>query len=714
MTRRPRGVMLVGIALVAMAAAAVATLPQPLSGYLFELSPYQYGDVLGATVVAALRVWTFWTVFGGILAAILVRIDPTMDGVDAALGGALGVWIVAFVAGNALGPLGLLNGWTTWTLVAAAAAVLARLGLPERPRVAMTPGLWLVAATVALIGPGLLAIQLGHVVAPFMDVLATPASAQRVLTFGTYQPTDSDPYGYWDAGSQCPAAELLYAFLSLGGGVQFAALGQTAAIVPLAALLILAVYRLGRAIGGDDVGGFAALGLLATVLFRVLPYSHGRTITYVLVAAGLAWFVDPAASRVRRVLAGLVLGTAVASHAVVGTLGMGVAALTVLFDAFDLGALRFVASVGLLAGASLFAAPEISVGTRTSVAYPLLTLAQGLGVVLIATSARALAGPPPHARLVTRLLRWALTLGVLWAWTRTPPWIGGVQDHQTRLPLLFYCGGIGLAVMLWADRPRASTVRLAPVALAIALGAAAEKASADWWQTFADPRVRIAVQGFFRKVDYWYPFVWTVPAGFLFAWIGRRTAFAVAALVMLAVLFYPRAPLGDPNYAQQSIAEAWAQQAALAKGGYWGSAGHRRWAQTPAELAVARLFRDEIDAGRIGFDTHVLHVEPFVMLNEDAVLFSIYTGINDDTYIADPDWQPDISNVGGRVFARRDLPAGLDARPPYVVVHDRTRNNRALPEETQKLIAESLPDYDEIFADDGVRVLRRPDLRPTE
>ena len=28
------------------------------------------------------------------------------------------------------------------------------------------------------------------------------------------------------------------------------------------------------------------------------------------------------------------------------------------------------------------------------------------------------------------------------------------------------------------------------------------------------------------------------------------------------------------------------------------------------------------------------------------------------------------------------------------------------------MISEALPDYDELFAEDGVRLLRRPDLRP--
>jgi hypothetical protein len=286
-----------------------------------------------------------------------------------------------------------------------------------------------------------------------------------------------------------------------------------------------------------------------------------------------------------------------------------------------------------------------------------------------------------------------------------------LQNHQDRFPLLFYGAAVGLVVMLGLDRKRDSPVGLAPIVLALALGMVAEKVSAEYWQSFGDPRVRIAVQGFYRKVDYWYPFVWVVPAGWLCAWLARWTSTGVATMALMAALFYPWGPLEDPNYHQQSIAEGWAQQTALAKGGYWGSTGHRRFAQSDAEREVARLLMTEVDAGRITFDTHVLHVEPYVVLYEDVVLFSIYTGINDDTYVV-ADWEPDISNVGGRIYPRRELPAALAKRPPYVVVHDRTKNARTLPEVGAEMVATALPDYEEIFADDGVRVLRRPDLRP--
>lgn len=699
------------VAGVAVAALAVWTLPPHLWEYLFVLPVQQYGEVLPHTLSAFVLVSAFWTVSALVWAGILLRLDPTMGRTDAVLGGYLAVWVLSFFAGNLLGPLGLMTSAVVWATVLGSALVLVWLGPPTITLARPTPGLWILALGFGLIAPGLLAVQLGAPLAPFMDILATPASAQRVMTFARYEPLDSDPYGYWDAGSQCPASELLYAWLALGSGVPYAALGQTGAVVLLGALMMLAVYRLGRSVGGDVAGGFAGMLVVATVLFRVLPYSHGRTISHVLVAAGLAWFCERPGSSVRRVLGGLVLATAVGAHAVVGALAMGVAALTVVLDAVDLGVKKTLAAIGLLAGASLFAFPEVVVGIRLATPYPTVPVVQLLGIIVIVVCARTFAGPPVRHALLPRVLRWGLALLLVWAAVRTPPLVGGLQDHAKRFPLLFYGGAAGILAMLWCDRSRLTPMRVAPVLCALFLGGLAEKISAEYWQTFADPRVRIAVQGFYRKVDYWYPFVWTVPMGCLVALLARWVSTPLATFGLVAVLFYPWGVHADPNYNHQSMAVIWAQQAALARGGYWGGTGHRRWGQTPAEFEVARLLRQEVAAGRIDFDTHVTHLEPFVMLSEDNVLFSVYTGINDDTYIAG-EWELDISNVGGRVHTRRDIADALAGRPPYVVVHDRTRNGRTLPEPAAGLVASTLADYEVLFEDDGVRLLRRPDLRP--
>src|SRR5258706_515253 len=66
----------------------------------------------------------------------------------------------------------------------------------------ISPGLWIAIVSAVLTVPPLLLLQLGSPVPPYMDILATPAAAQRILTFGRYLPFDNDPYGYWGSALQ--------------------------------------------------------------------------------------------------------------------------------------------------------------------------------------------------------------------------------------------------------------------------------------------------------------------------------------------------------------------------------------------------------------------------------------------------------------------------------------------------------------------------------
>jgi hypothetical protein len=163
-------------------------------------------------------------------------------------------------------------------------------------------------------------------------------------------------------------------------------------------------------------------------------------------------------------------------------------------------------------------------------------------------------------------------------------------------------------------------------------------------------------------------------------------------------------PLRDPNYYQVSLAECVAEQIGVAKNGYWAN----RWAQTPAELALMDVLRAEIAAGRITIGTHIVHLSPAIYLYKDVVLFSVYTGIDDDPYISD--YKPDRAMAGGRIRPIEEVHALLAARPrpPYVVVHDQTAEGTKLAETYA-----DLPDfagYEELFNRDGVRLLRaRPD-----
>jgi len=693
--------LLIAVAAVLIAVVSVAALKQHQLDYIFESPWTGFDTILPHTAWAAFKVWTFWSVAAAILGGIALRVEPRLGLLDATIAGFTGVWIFAYLGGNALGPIGLFRSSTIWALLAVGCVWLWRAP-PRIERRRISSGHKLVLLTGVLTMPGLLLVQLGSPVPPYMDIFATPAAAQRIVTFGRYLPFDNDPYGYWNPSSQLPGLELFYALLALGSR-SLAVLADTAAIVPMAGLLILTTYRLGKTIAGDTVGGMATLFLCATILFRVLPYMHGRSVSFVLVGAGLAFILDERRNTARLTLGALALATAVASHAIIGTLGMAVASFAVMTG----GGVNALAGVGLMAGASLVALPTIHVGLQIPVYYPLLPLEQVLGVALIAVAARRLNASAVTDRL--RWLRWGFTVLAVAAllWHPYPLLLG---NHPLRFPLLVYGGGLGLGLMLLMDR-RPSRALLGPVTFALLLGMAVEYVSNRWHVMLTDPGVRVAMYNWFHKVGDWYPYILVFPTAYLAAWLSRTVSRRAAMLVVLAFLFFPwrdrldpsLGPAGqtaDPNYHQHSISEAWAYQMETGKRGHWGNTRDRRWAQSPAELELAEVLRGEVAAGRITPATHVVHLSAFVSLYQDVLLFSVYTGINDDPYLTNHVFNP--SDAGSRLRPIEEVHARLAERPPYVVIHN---------EPSVQLAPEALHGYEEIFNRDGVRLLREASVR---
>lgn len=702
-----------GLVVLVLAAIALATLDGPPAEHIFREHFWaEFWEVLPHTGFAAVKVWSFWAVGGCTLGALLLRLEPRLGRLDAGIGGFFGLWIGAYFFANLLGPLGLWRGWSIWLGFAGMAAALWRLGPPALARRAPAPGVQLALLAFLLLFPTTAALQLGSPVPPFMDVLATPASAQRIVTFGRYLPFDNDPYGYWDAASQCPGNELLYAFLALGTDTDPAVLAQSAALVPMLGLLLLGVYRLGKSIAGDRAGGMAALFLCATVLPRVIAYMHGRSVTFALVGAGLGLLLDAVRLPARTVLAALLLGTAVASHAIIGFFGMAAAAGAVGFWLLAGQGRAFVAGVGLLGAASLFAGPEVAIGLRLELPYPVLPLLQSLGIGLAVVSAQALARSPERDLWLGRWLRRGLALLAVVLLARHASPFEVLVIQWERLPTLYLGAAAGLLAMLWLDR-RPGRVQLAPVVAALLLGVGLDYVSRQWWQSFGDGKVQTAVEDFYHKIDYWLPYVLILPTASLAAWIAERVSLRIAAYAVVALLLLPwkeRHEYPDPNYHQHSIAAAWGYQLELAKCGYWGATGHRRWAQSPAELALARILRAEVAAGRITLATHVVQLGPYILLYQDNVVFALYTGIAADGYVAN--YVFDRSIAGGRLRPAEELLARLAERPPYVVVHEHTKNGVRLFDGMSPLPSDAFRDYDEIYAADGVRLYRAKQLAP--
>jgi len=677
--------------------------------------------ILPTTAWAACKVWLFWGVTAWLATAVVRIIDPTLDRADALLAGLILPWIVAWIAANVIGPLGLFRVWVIWPALGLLALWVRR----ARPAVTIERAPWprgakLAFAAFLLQAPAALVLQLGSPVPPFMDIFATPAAAQRIVTFGRYLPFNNDPYGYWDAASQLPGLETFYAFLAIGSGTSLAVLAETAFIVPTTALVFFGTYRLGRAVAGDLAGGYAALTLFATMLLHVLPYMHGRSSAFVPAAIGMAFCLDRHRNTTRLVVGALALATAVASHAIIGMFAMVTVAGEVLCWLLGGGFALGFSAVGLLAGATLASFPTIAVGLRLALPYPVLPVVQLLGVLLIVVSARRMARQPAGEH--GRILGWLAAGWVAWVLLTHPPdWM--TNNHHQRFPLLVYGGGLGLLLALGReivllirrriDEPGRLAVALRPVAIAIFLGLAIEYFDLkSGWKTYVtDPAAQVAVADLVWKVDYWYPWVLGFAAALATTLLARVVPARLVTYVALALLFFPWRErwvtpsdpgYADPNYHQHAIVESWAYQLEAGKQGYWGNTPDRRWSQSPAEFRLFDVLRAEIAAGRITTDTHIVQLGPYTYLYKDNLLFSVFTGINSDPYITN--YQFDWSIAGGRIRSIDEAPARIAEHPPYVAVHQRADPDPSNVDPTPWAVG--LEEYVEIFNQDGVRLLR--------
>src|SRR5208282_6822490 len=108
---------------------------------------------------------------------------------------------------------------------------------------------------LGLLSIGMLPMELGSPVTPYMDVLSYPASVQRILSFGVYLPFDNNPYGCFGGYNQTPSFELFLAMLASATRVKLGVLAQSGTMLPMAALIIFATYRLGRTLANDTAGG---------------------------------------------------------------------------------------------------------------------------------------------------------------------------------------------------------------------------------------------------------------------------------------------------------------------------------------------------------------------------------------------------------------------------------------------------------------------------
>ncbi|MGD0074162.1 MAG: hypothetical protein ABSD31_07445 [Candidatus Binataceae bacterium] len=657
-------------------------------------------SMLPQTGVAAIKVWSFLSVGIAVAAGLLIRVEPELGLGDAILGGAAVLWVGAYVLGQALGPIGLFRAPTIWIVIALGAIWLWRYP----PRLRFTPldsGQKLALLAFGMLAISMIPLQLASPVVPFMDVLSYPASAQRILTFGVYLPFDNDPYGQWGPYAQTPALELLYAAVAMGSHSRLAVLAESAMMVPMAALIIFGVYRLGKTLFDPAAGGMAALLLFFTCLFRRAQGMRGTAVDFALVGIGLAFFLDTRRSRLRMALGAVILGTAVASHAIIGGLAMIVAGAGLLFWLAEADYARFAIGVRCLAGATLVAIPEIAIGMAVEPRYPILPLCQIAGIALIATGASRLAAHPSRDTRSLVWLNWTIVLALFAAIIYRHATVPGSIYEQVagHLPMLvmFAFGGMAALLSIWWREP--ATMRYGGVAaFALMLAIASEYLGEFLNRIAASPSSQMMVWDIGIKAwDYWSPYFLLFPAGLLFALLYERWSKPATMFALLTILIYPwhQGQNADYDSDQHAVTEQWAFNLATAARGYWVGSADPRWTFGPAERELLHVLNQEIAAGRITTATHILHIaestSPWIFAH-----FSVFNGVNEDPIEFKPPsstlWQ-----AGSRVREIGELDRALAEKPPYILEQVRSPSERV-----------SIPnDYEAIFNRDGLELYRR-------
>jgi hypothetical protein len=245
------------------------------------------------------------------------------------------------------------------------------------------------------------------------------------------------------------------------------------------------------------------------------------------------------------------------------------------------------------------------------------------------------------------------------SWFFADDWIGYV------LLMILAAGGLmALVAAVWRQPARWQAAALPAIALLIGL---VNHGLALPYRNHPDLKMRYLQSEITPKmVLYWWPYWLALLAGVWLAVGARRWRRTPIVILALILVIYPLRRVPEPldfDGAQLSLAETWGFHLANAAQGYWSGRFDRRWVLDEQWNALARVFLDEVAAGRITYDTHVLYVTPAINRPELAVA----TGVSFD--IVTPQYSPDNLWTGhSRARGLDVLAARVAARPRYILV----------------------------------------------
>ncbi|TAJ99920.1 MAG: hypothetical protein EPO36_10455 [Chloroflexota bacterium] len=539
-------------------------------------------------------------------------------------------------------------------------------------------------------------LQAASPIVPFMDILPNHvAPAEHLRTFGTLTHlTDTQSPIYGPSRIFLGYTALLGTITTLSGLPAGAVLAGF--ILPSTILVGVAVHRLATAVGGvgpgAGIGHWALLTFAMTTSLARLGDARATVVVLPLVAWALALVGDRLAAdsgsvawtarRLGRpfpegVILGLALGAAILVHPVIGFLAALTVGIAVLVQPERLTRL----AVPALGCAAVLALPQAATMLGFVLPTALLVAALALAIAVGLALDRLLGDLPVVGTALVGMARLAaaaaVVLGILFAGAVVRAAIAGASP----LLMVLEVSGLLTAVAV-ALRTPASRSLVVWAALAAGFGVAtfSQLVPAEGSGLLGDA-LRFELP---KTLQYWVPvFVAILAAAGLAALVdvgrapleGRlslviRTVALVAFVVAIALPIRPKPidafHLGEHRLSETfSIAMRWVE-----RGFFAGFPDSRSVVDAPRQELLDAV-RAEIEAGRLGADTPVLHVAGSFQMWA-ATPLGVLDGVTETILVPEP--EVSIHTVGGRILDLDALPELLaqvgppGAAYPYVVL----------------------------------------------
>jgi hypothetical protein len=546
-------------------------------------------------------------------------------------------------------------------------------GLAARPR---RPAAWWLVVVAIWSGPVI--VQLASPAAPFFDVLPNHvAPVEHVRAFGSFATLTTSPSPIYGP------SRLLLGYVGLLGelatltGVE-GVLATAAFALPLTVIMALAMRQLASRLFGASAGFWVLLTFPLTFTFMRLPDTRGTVAAFPLAAYALGAIAIQLRARDAASMLGrpdlplaAALGGSILVHPLIGLVAAAAAAGLLILEPRRLASRVLPA----LVAAGLLAVPQA--GTMLGIGAPSQIGFAWLVAGLLAAFLLARLVEPTGAFVFDRLhLPGAFS-----------------RPNQLGLVTLAIAGGFAVA------RERISTPddpasylfdNFLRICLATAIGAVLGLAvSRRGWVVlgtgFATGLAAWAASGLVgsadltqqaihyevpKAVEYWLPVMLALGSAGAITAVWRLRRLGLARPLVLAVwLFATMYPFPGPiiqniRIGEHRGAESLGLALREAQRGYWETFPDSRTIINPAQREVVDRLREEIEAGRLGPQTRVLHIDSSFQ-QWSSVPIGVFTGAIETSISLDPELS--IHTEGGRLLGFDQLASQLASGYGYVV-----------------------------------------------